>query len=64
VLLASVAATKIGGTKMEALGALDVTLTPQDLTAIETAVPKGAAAGERYMPAEMARLDSERPDRR
>jgi len=47
----------------EALGALDVTLTPQDMTAIERAVPKGAAAGERYPPAEMARLDSERPDR-
>ncbi|HXW28412.1 MAG TPA: aldo/keto reductase [Xanthobacteraceae bacterium] len=45
----------------EALGALDVTLTPQDLTLIEAAVPKGAAAGERYAPAEMARLDSERP---
>ena len=32
----------------EALGALEVTLTPADLTAIEQAVPKGAAAGERY----------------
>jgi aryl-alcohol dehydrogenase-like predicted oxidoreductase len=48
----------------EALGALDVTLTPEDLTTIERTVPKGAAAGERYAPAEMARLDSERPDRR
>jgi aryl-alcohol dehydrogenase-like predicted oxidoreductase len=47
----------------EALGALDVTLTRQDITAIELAVPKGAAAGERYAPAEMARLDSERPAR-
>jgi aryl-alcohol dehydrogenase-like predicted oxidoreductase len=47
----------------EALGALDVTLTSQDLTTIERAVPKGAAAGERYAPAEMARLDSEQPDR-
>jgi aryl-alcohol dehydrogenase-like predicted oxidoreductase len=44
----------------EALGALDVTLTPADLAAIEQAVPKGAAAGERYAPAQMATLDSER----
>jgi aryl-alcohol dehydrogenase-like predicted oxidoreductase len=48
----------------EALGALDVTLTREDMTTIERAVPKGAAAGERYAPTEMARLDSERPDRR
>ena len=48
---------------MEALGALDVALTQEDIAAIETAVPKGAAAGERYAPAEMARLDSERADR-
>jgi len=48
----------------EAMGALEVRLTPQDMTAIESAVPKGAAAGERYAPAEMARLDSERPDGR
>jgi aryl-alcohol dehydrogenase-like predicted oxidoreductase len=47
----------------EALGALDVTLTPQDMTTSETAVPKDAAAGERYAPVEMARLDSERPHR-
>ena len=47
----------------EALGALDLALTPADLTTIERAVPKGAAAGERYAAAEMARLDSERPDR-
>ena len=47
----------------EALGALDVTLTREDMTTIERTVPKGAAAGERYAPVEMARLDSERPDR-
>jgi aryl-alcohol dehydrogenase-like predicted oxidoreductase len=47
----------------EALGALDVTLTREDVTTIERAVPKGAAAGERYAPVEMARLDSERLDR-
>ncbi len=44
----------------EALGALDVALTAEDLTAIERAVPKGAAAGERYPAAQMAHLDSER----
>jgi aryl-alcohol dehydrogenase-like predicted oxidoreductase len=44
----------------EALGAREVKLTPGDLSAIERAVPKGAAAGERYAPAQMASLDSER----
>jgi aryl-alcohol dehydrogenase-like predicted oxidoreductase len=44
----------------EALGALDVKLTGDDLAAIEQAVPKGAAAGERYAAAQMAHLDSEK----
>ena len=44
----------------EALGALEVQLTSRDLAVIEAAVPKGAAAGERYAPAQMAHLDSER----
>ncbi|ALG74190.1 aldo/keto reductase [Azospirillum thiophilum] len=44
----------------EALGALDVDLTPDDLAAIERAVPPGAAAGDRYDPKQMAMLDSER----
>ena len=44
----------------ESLGALDVLLTPDELRAIEAAVPKGSAAGERYVPAQMAHLDSER----
>ncbi|MDX3517502.1 aldo/keto reductase [Streptomyces scabiei] len=44
----------------EALGALEVTLDPADLAAIEGAVPAGAAAGERYPAAQMAHLDSER----
>ncbi len=44
----------------EALGALDVTLTAEDLAAIEHAVPKGAAAGERYPAHAMRDLDSER----
>lgn len=44
----------------EALGALDVILDAADLAAIEAAVPADAAAGERYAPAQMAMLDSER----
>jgi aryl-alcohol dehydrogenase-like predicted oxidoreductase len=44
----------------EALGALELALTPQDLAAIERAVPPGAAAGDRYHAPQMAALDSER----
>jgi aryl-alcohol dehydrogenase-like predicted oxidoreductase len=44
----------------EALGALVVRLTNEDLAAIERVIPKGAAAGERYPAAQMAMLDSER----
>ncbi|HEY0540847.1 MAG TPA: aldo/keto reductase [Actinoallomurus sp.] len=44
----------------EALDALDVGLTEDDLTAIEDAVPPGSAAGDRYDAAQMAHLDSER----
>jgi aryl-alcohol dehydrogenase-like predicted oxidoreductase len=44
----------------EALGALDVRLSPDDLAAIERAVPRGAAAGDRYAAPAMAHLDSER----
>ncbi|HET7230899.1 MAG TPA: aldo/keto reductase [Longimicrobium sp.] len=44
----------------EALGALEVELTEDDLAAIERAVPKDAAAGTRYAAAQMAHLDSER----
>ncbi|MEU0212005.1 aldo/keto reductase [Streptomyces canus] len=44
----------------EALGAVDVTLDAADLAAVEAAVPADAAAGERYAPAQMAMLDSER----
>ena len=44
----------------EALGALDVTLSTEDLAAIEAAVPKDAAAGTRYAEAMMAHLDSEK----
>lgn len=44
----------------EALGALDLRLTPEDVTRIEQAVPPGAAAGDRYPAATMGWLDSER----
>lgn len=44
----------------ESLDALDLTLSSDDLAAIETAVPKDAAAGTRYAQAQMAHLDSER----
>jgi len=45
----------------EALGALDVQLTGDDLEQIERAIPPGAAAGDRYGAPQMADLDSERP---
>jgi aryl-alcohol dehydrogenase-like predicted oxidoreductase len=44
----------------EALGALNLTLTPADLAELDEIIPKGAAAGERYNPEQMAMLDSER----
>ena len=44
----------------EALGAADLQLTAEDLTAIEAAVPSGAAAGGRYPDAQLASMDSER----
>ncbi|MEP7454260.1 aldo/keto reductase [Phyllobacterium sp. SB3] len=43
----------------ESLGTLDVTLSAEDLSAIEKAIPKGAASGTRYAEAQMAHLDSE-----
>jgi aryl-alcohol dehydrogenase-like predicted oxidoreductase len=44
----------------EALGALDLKLTADDLAQIERAVPLDAVAGDRYDAQAMARLDSER----
>jgi len=44
----------------ESLGALDLQLDDNALAAIERAVPRGAAAGDRYAAAQMAMLDSER----
>jgi aryl-alcohol dehydrogenase-like predicted oxidoreductase len=45
----------------EALGALDLELTPGELAAIESAVPTDQVAGDRYDSYGMASLDSERP---
>ena len=44
----------------ESLGALIVTLTPDDITRIEAAVPAAAVAGTRYDEHQMRMLDSER----
>ncbi len=46
----------------EALGALELTLLPDDLAEIERAVPADAVAGDRYDPRQMAMLDSERKE--
>ncbi len=44
----------------EALGALGLSLTPQDLADIAAAAPAEAVAGARYPEVQMAHLDSER----
>ena len=44
----------------EALGALDVKLTPAHLAALAKAFPPGAAAGARYPEAQLVHMDSER----
>ncbi|MCJ9428675.1 aldo/keto reductase [Kordiimonas marina] len=44
----------------EALGALDVTLTAEDLAVLRAATPADAVAGGRYPEAQLAHLDSER----
>jgi aryl-alcohol dehydrogenase-like predicted oxidoreductase len=44
----------------EALRALDLTLSTDELAAIEAAVPADAVAGERYDAAQLTMLDSER----
>jgi aryl-alcohol dehydrogenase-like predicted oxidoreductase len=43
----------------EALGAADLKLSADDLARIEQAVPPGAVAGTRYLPAVLAHMDSE-----
>jgi pyridoxine 4-dehydrogenase len=44
----------------EALGALELELGPEDIAALQRAVPLGAAVGDRYPEPQMATLDSER----
>jgi aryl-alcohol dehydrogenase-like predicted oxidoreductase len=44
----------------EALGALSISLSPAEITALEDAVPAAAVAGTRYAAPMMAQLDSER----
>ena len=44
----------------ESLGALDVTLSPEEIARIEEAVPASAVAGTRYDERQMRMLDSER----
>ncbi len=44
----------------EALGALELELSSEDLERIEQAIPPGAASGDRYGAPQMAQLDSER----
>jgi len=44
----------------EALAALDLPLSQDDFAAIEAAVPAAAVAGDRYDPAQITALDSER----
>ena len=44
----------------EALGALRLRLSPEDILAVERTIPPGAVRGERYAPAQMDWLDSER----
>jgi len=44
----------------DALAALEVMLTPDDVTLLEAAIPAGEVAGTRYGAAQMAMLDSER----
>ena len=44
----------------EALGALDLTLTAEEISSLEAAVPPDAAAGTRYDARQMSMLDSER----
>ncbi|UKJ75922.1 aldo/keto reductase [Azospirillum brasilense] len=43
----------------EALGALDLTLSAEDLAQLAEALPPGAAAGERYPAAQLVHMDSE-----
>ncbi len=45
---------------MEALRSLNIPLTPNEIAEIEKVIPSGSAAGDRYVPQQMAILDSEK----
>jgi aryl-alcohol dehydrogenase-like predicted oxidoreductase len=45
----------------EALGALELTLTPEQLAALAKAFPPGIGAGARYPEAQLVHMDSEKP---
>ncbi|HEY2505480.1 MAG TPA: aldo/keto reductase [Streptosporangiaceae bacterium] len=45
----------------DALAALELELTPDEVAAIEAAVPSSAIAGDRYAAVQMSALDSEKP---
>ena len=47
----------------EALGALELKLSADDLATLAKALPPGAAAGERYPAAALAHMDSEKKKR-
>ena len=47
----------------EALAALDVNLSPDDIAHIEQTVPAGSASGDRYASQQMNTLDSEKSRR-
>lgn len=52
----------IPGTKrrsrlVENLGALDIKLTPAELSELEAVIPSGAVAGERYPPSMMSSIN-------
>ena len=47
----------------EALGALDVILTPDHLAALDKAFPPDVAAGARYAESQLVHMDSEKPSR-
>jgi aryl-alcohol dehydrogenase-like predicted oxidoreductase len=53
--------TKRSSRLAEALGALQLRLSPDELATLETAVPADRVAGDRYEQAQMAALDSEKP---
>jgi aryl-alcohol dehydrogenase-like predicted oxidoreductase len=54
------AGSRTRGQLSDSLGALDVTLTDDQLQQLDSAVPPDAAAGSRYAEQQMAHLDSER----